>query len=233
MLDEQTDIAINAGNNKKIIKKILEKLSSLYIFPDVAKKIETNILYRLQKKEYEDITSAKDSVVKLTEDVQDISRYLHLRVQYSFKPLPIRKKKNEQTLSEKQEFENYLKQINYGFEKVERLPGNIGYIDIRRFANPELGAETVAATMNFVKNTDALIFDLRQNGGGNPAMGYIDMLLSFRRQINSSEQSLLARRQPDGRILDKAKCFREKVSRQRYLCFNGQPNFFRRGGICQ
>jgi retinol-binding protein 3 len=34
----------------------------------------------------------------------------------------------------------------------------------------ELGADTVAAAMNFVNGTDALIIDLRGNGGGNPAM---------------------------------------------------------------
>jgi retinol-binding protein 3 len=50
------------------------------------------------------------------------------------------------------------------------MRGNIGYIDFRGFMDPEAGAETVAAAMNFVNNSDALIFDMRQNGGGNPAM---------------------------------------------------------------
>lgn len=59
---------------------------------------------------------------------------------------------------------------NYGFVKVENMRGNVGYIDFRGFSDPELGAETVAAAMNFVNNSDALIFDLRQNGGGDPAM---------------------------------------------------------------
>jgi C-terminal processing protease CtpA/Prc len=63
-----------------------------------------------------------------------------------------------------------MRQVNYGFEKIERLPGNIGYIDLRGFQDPETGLETVAAAMNFVNNTDALIFDLRQNGGGDPGM---------------------------------------------------------------
>ena len=50
------------------------------------------------------------------------------------------------------------------------MDGNIGYIDLRGFNDHEAGAETVAAAMTFLQNTDALIFDLRQNGGGNPAM---------------------------------------------------------------
>jgi C-terminal processing protease CtpA/Prc len=60
--------------------------------------------------------------------------------------------------------------MNHGFGKVERLPGNIGYLEFFNFADEELGADTVAAAMNFVNGTDALIIDMRRNGGGNPAM---------------------------------------------------------------
>ena len=67
-------------------------------------------------------------------------------------------------------YQRFVRQINFGFEKIERLQGNIGYIDLRGFSDPEAGVETVAAAMNFIGNTDALIFDLRQNGGGSPEM---------------------------------------------------------------
>ena len=59
---------------------------------------------------------------------------------------------------------------NYGFERVELLPGNVGYLKLNQFSAAD-GAEDVAAgAMNFLANTDALIFDLRQNGGGSPEM---------------------------------------------------------------
>jgi C-terminal processing protease CtpA/Prc len=50
------------------------------------------------------------------------------------------------------------------------MPGNVGYIKFNAFVDTELGADTVASAMNFVGNTDFLIFDLRDNGGGDPAM---------------------------------------------------------------
>ena len=56
---------------------------------------------------------------------------------------------------------------NFGFEKVERLPGNIGYLDLRAFMPPMFVGETAAAAMTFLANTDAVIVDLRQNGGGS------------------------------------------------------------------
>ena len=65
----------------------------------------------------------------------------------------------------------------FGFRKVEILPGNIGYLDFRFFANAGDGGPTAIAAMNFLAHTDALIFDLRQNGGGNPSM--IQLISSY------------------------------------------------------
>ena len=60
------------------------------------------------------------------------------------------------------------RQRNYGFEKVQRLEGNVGYIQYTGFPPENKTAkETLAATMNFVANTNALILDLRDNNGGD------------------------------------------------------------------
>jgi C-terminal processing protease CtpA/Prc len=99
-----------------------------------------------------------------------VSRDKHLRVRYSHRPLPERAARTGPTAEEREQHRNYLNRINYGFERIERLPGNIGYMDFRGFTDPELGAETVAAAFNFLANTDGLIIDLRQNGGGTPGM---------------------------------------------------------------
>jgi C-terminal processing protease CtpA/Prc len=61
-----------------------------------------------------------------------------------------------------------MAQTNFGFEKVERLAGNIGYLDLRGFLPPEIMGDTAAAAMSFLSYSDALIIDLRQNGGGSP-----------------------------------------------------------------
>ena len=55
--------------------------------------------------------------------------------------------------------------FNYGYEQVEILPGNIGYVRIRYFTPTEWSEGTITSLFNFVANTDALIFDLRGNGG--------------------------------------------------------------------
>jgi C-terminal processing protease CtpA/Prc len=58
--------------------------------------------------------------------------------------------------------------INFRIQKVERLPGNVGYVDLRGFPPAEAAGAAVTAVMELVAGTFALIFDLRKNGGGSP-----------------------------------------------------------------
>ncbi len=167
---KQPDMLIDSATKSQIIDAVLKELNDRYVFPERAKQMETNLRQRVGNKEYEAITSAEDFAKKLTADLQSVSRDKHLRVRYSAQIIPVRKRDSEPNPQERAEFESYMKRINFAFEKVERLPGNIGYIKLNNFFAPELGSDTVAAAMNFVANTDALIFDLRENGGGDPEM---------------------------------------------------------------
>lgn len=168
--NNQPDSTIDAATRTQVIESLLKDLNDSYVFPDAAKKMEADINNRLKNKEYDQITSAREFAKKLTDDLQSVSRDKHLRVRYSHQPIPVRKERNEPTEAEKAERENFLKHVNFGFEKIERMQGNIGYVDLRGFMDARAGAETVAAAMKFLANTDALIFDLRQNGGGSPEM---------------------------------------------------------------
>ena len=164
------DMAIDSAMKSETIEVLLKELNDKYVFPDVAKKIETDIRARQKNKEYDAITSGQEFAKKLTEDLQLVSRDKHMRMRFSAEPMPVREKRGEPTEAEKADYYRKMKINNYGFVKIENMRGNIGYIDFRGFMDPEAGAETVAAAMNFVSNSDALIFDMRQNGGGDPAM---------------------------------------------------------------
>jgi hypothetical protein len=56
------------------------------------------------------------------------------------------------------------------FEKLERHPGNIGYVKLNRFPDPASCSEVAEAVMQRLNETDAVIFDLRDNRGGYPEM---------------------------------------------------------------
>jgi len=167
---EQPDLTIDAATRTQVIDGILKRLNDSYVFPDVAKKMEQSIHERVEKKEYDQITSSKEFATKLTGDLQAVSHDKHLRVRYSHDAIPERGERREPTADEREQRKRDLTWMNHGFAKVERLPGNIGYLEFLNFLDADLGADTVAAAMNFVNGTDALIIDMRRNGGGNPAM---------------------------------------------------------------
>jgi hypothetical protein len=165
------DFTITAEERKEAIEGSIARLKEAYVFPKVAAEMEKAVRGRMAKGEYDGITSGKELAAKLTEDFRAVSHDRHLNVSARAEGLPddfgVEK---PPTPDEIARFRAFGSRINYGFEKVERLQGNVGYVDIRGFAPPEFGGETASAAMNFVANSDALIVDLRKNNGGEPAM---------------------------------------------------------------
>lgn len=153
-----------------MIENSIARLNDRYVFPEVAKKMEQAVRARAARGEYEKITSARELAETLTRDFQEVSKDKHLHVNHHNGPVPDRDPDAPLAGAELEAQKAFATTVNYGFEKVERMRGNIGYIDIHGFVLPEVGSETGAAAMTFVASTDALIVDLRFNGGGEPAM---------------------------------------------------------------
>lgn len=167
---QHQDMTIDSATKKRVIQKLTKDLVENYVFPKLAEQMEKDLMKRFNDSEYSQTTSAVEFSKMLTEHMQSLSKDKHLRVRFSSRPIPIREVRTEPTAEEKKRYENYIKRINFGFEEVKRLEGNIGYINLRGFSDQKMGAKTVEAAMNFLANTDTLIFDLRRNGGGSPQM---------------------------------------------------------------
>jgi retinol-binding protein 3 len=89
---------------------------------------------------------------------------LHFEIDYSSDVLPQEPPSPVEPTREQRL--NAGKDNNYGFRKIEILQGNVGYIALDIFHRAEAMGNTLAAAMDFVANTDALIIDLRNNDGG-------------------------------------------------------------------
>jgi len=163
------DLTIDGPLRTQVLDGVMQALTEFYVFPDVAAKMAQDIAQRRQRHEYDQITSARQLAQTLTTNLTDVSHDKHLRVNYSASVLPAFPYPPPQPSPEQIDRQRAaLKQTNFGFEKVERLAGNIGYLDLRAFMPPALMGETAAAAMTFLGNAQALIIDLRQNGGGSP-----------------------------------------------------------------
>jgi hypothetical protein len=162
------DRKIDDAERKTVIDGVLEKVEANYVFPDVGKKMAEAIRARQAKKEYDSITSAKDLASTLTKHLREVSRDLHLGVRFNAEASP---KDFDRGPSEEQQkrMRESAALRNFGFKKVERLgSGGIGLLELEGFMPAEMIGETAAAAMGFLANNDAVIIDLRKNGGGSP-----------------------------------------------------------------
>jgi len=126
---------------------------------------------------YANFRDPAEFAAAVTSDLQLASGDRHFRFGFSPADRKAREaslqKTEEQLKREREAWLDAIRMTNYGFQEAAILPGNIGYIDFRRFQPPELAGDTLLATMAFIANCDALIIDLRNCSGGHASMnGY-------------------------------------------------------------
>ena len=175
---------IDAATRKRVIDGSIAKLDSSYVFPDVAKHMGEAIRARLQRGEYERVTNGMVFASMLTDHLREVSKDKHLRVSFTPRRDPPGNDRPGAPGAPggREQFRREMERENCGFVKAELLPENVGYLKFNFFGDPDLCGATASAAMNFLANADALIVDLRDNGGGDPAMvAYVSSYLFSKR----------------------------------------------------
>lgn len=151
------------------VNNIAKILDENYTFPDIGKKMGELIQNKLKNGDYNDIEDQMQFCMIVTQDLQSVSKdkHVNLRInpqmaeQIIKKPIEV-----NDTIMPIFQVED-MKRNNYGFQNVEILPGNIGYINLTGFNMMKYTKPTLTAAMKLIENCEAVIFDLRQNGGGD------------------------------------------------------------------
>lgn len=162
---QQPAVTLNAETKTKVIDGAIEHMRRAYIFADVAENMAEAVNARAAKQEYDSITSPADFAAALTKHLQEVSRDKHLRIIYNPEGLPQR---TAPTPADRERQLAEDRRRNFGFNRIERLDRNVGYIELLGFSGAQQVTEAAVPAMNFLANTDALIFDLRRNTGGSP-----------------------------------------------------------------
>lgn len=163
---QQNDMVIDAKTRTEVIQRLITELNNYYVFPEKAKEMENAVLAKLQAGDYDDITSAEELAATLTADIQAVTKDRHLDVAYSEAVIRSQEEQDSQTSTPEQLAR--MQANNYGIKKVDHLPLNIGYLDLRSFAPTDLVAPKLAEAMTSLSGTESLIIDLRFNNGGEP-----------------------------------------------------------------
>jgi C-terminal processing protease CtpA/Prc len=177
---QQASPAIDAATRQQVLDGAIEHMQRGYIFEDVAQKMAAALRAHAKAGAYDAMTSGADFAAAVTTHLQQVSKDKHLRILYN--PAGIAGTQPPTTAEERARRVAAERRNNYGLHRAERLDGNVGYIELRGFSgSPEAGA-AVTAAMNLLANTDALVFDLRRNGGGSPlTIGFISSYLFDKR----------------------------------------------------
>jgi retinol-binding protein 3 len=161
------NVTMDAAERKKVIDGVNNELKEYYVEPVAAQQMADALKTHQAKGDYDAISDGDTFAARLTKDLQDVSHDKHLRVEFSPFKMPPR---TEPTPEDEARFHQQMEHDNCAFDKVEILPNNVGYVKFDGFMDASFCGPTVVAAIGFVAHTDAIIFDLRQNGGGQPAM---------------------------------------------------------------
>lgn len=157
---------ISAAERVAAIEGVAQQIEQGYVFTDAGAQMAAALRTHAAHGAYDAIDDGPDLARQLTNDLRAVGRDLHVSVSFSPEALPPEPETpSAPSPEELAQFRAQLARDNYGFKRIEILPGNIGLIRFDLFAPPEFAAETYFAAMAFVADTDALILDLRENGG--------------------------------------------------------------------
>jgi len=174
---------------ENVVERLCNVLTSDYIFPDTAARMALHIRKRLAAGAYVQITDPADFARHLTADLRAVYSDKHLNVIYE----PALQESTQQVsyiqqAARKMKIAEQARLQNYGFSKAEILSGNIGYVALNGFFDlNDQSKRAVNSAFDFLTNTNALIIDLRLNGGGQADIVHYISSLFFKETIHIND----------------------------------------------
>jgi retinol-binding protein 3 len=152
---------LDAAAMRQAVEALAAALATQYVFPEKGEEMAGILRRALAEGKYAGVRTDRELAERLTRDLQAICGDKHLRVRGA--PLAQRPAGGASGPMMR-------RPANAGFRKVEVLEDNIGYLRLDGFEDSDEARRIAAAAMNFIASCDAVIFDMRYNGGGSPAM---------------------------------------------------------------
>lgn len=156
-------VAVDAVQKREVIAALERQLEAYYVFPEVAATVAAQLIAKEKAGGYAAATDSKAFAKALTEDLRTLGRDKHFNVVYQPAAGPGAGAGGPGPGGMDPA------RLSFGIDRVQRLPGNIGYVELRAFLSGKEVAEAMSDAMNILRGTDAMIVDLRRNGGGEPA----------------------------------------------------------------
>lgn len=190
--------SLTAEIKKQTINDLSALLPDRYAYKEIGQKLQQLLQQNLKTGKYDSYDSPAEFSMAVTNDLRSLNSDRHLALNYNPQIQTTNTNTNNPTQpltpeERAKQASEFNRQMNYGFRSVQFLNGNIGYLKFDYFdAYLDYSTPVVDASMSFLKNCDAIIIDLRDNGGGGSQMvGYIAGFFFKERTLSGSSYDRL------------------------------------------
>lgn len=163
---------ITAKDRQRLVNEIAGLVLHRYVMEGQANAMAATLHGQLASGAYDSIADGETFAKRLTEDLRQVSDDKHIGVTFTTAAIsgaPAATSPATQPENPISPQRARAAQFNhFGFDRIERLAGEVWLVELTEFVPLELSRQTIVAAMNFVAPANALIIDLRRNSGGNP-----------------------------------------------------------------
>jgi hypothetical protein len=172
-VDVDAQTPLTAADRRAVLLGAADLIERRYVIEDAAPRLAEQLRREATADRWRETSDPEAFAAAVTTYVRSVSGDGHLGLSYRATPLAEEVDAAERTYTAEEMDRWYGPQLNYGFEQVRRVDGNIGYLDLRVFAPTSTAGDVAAAVMTALAQSAALIIDLRENGGGHGEMAHL------------------------------------------------------------
>lgn len=193
-------VTLDARARAEIIDSVTVQLMRYYVEEDTARMIADHIRKQAKAKAYDADTQPAAFAEHITDDLRKINGDLHLSLRFDpdrTSPLAGANSVQRRVAGADASAPSApapgggpvmvrrapgsgggpsmpgARERNYGLSKLEILPGNVGYLEVSGFLEGPGMEDALVAALKFLERTDAVIIDVRRNGGGSGNMSHM------------------------------------------------------------
>jgi hypothetical protein len=151
-----------------IVAEIRQAIAANYVLEDKIPAVDAALSRALEEGRYTGLTAGA-LADRINEDLFQAARDKHLAVQFDPARASTLTGPIGDEITEGPKWERLARSLNHGVMEMRVLEGNVRYVNLQGFV--WTGSQTAAAfdnLMRFLAEGDAVIIDLRYNGGGSP-----------------------------------------------------------------
>ena len=150
--------AINPGAARDMVERVAATVAAEYFDPVVASRAALRLREEPRLLRYSALATKRELASALTRDLFDVTHDKHLVVSMRAPASSV--------ASEPRDVHG--RRENFGVREAAILAGNVGYLNLSSFYRADEARDALAAAMHLLARADALVVDMRENGGGAP-----------------------------------------------------------------